>query len=144
MCTHQKQMNSNNFNIFVGDRSYKTNFFLQFKSPRIETKFREETFTRNRYSLKGFAIFTLLLFSIHFMTTDCFAFYHSCGHTNLLVSAMVSTVIVLVALHFRTNRKLIQILMIIFSIYFYIRVLEVFEYHTSLIVITVYTSIASK
>jgi len=137
-------MSSYNFNIFVGDRSYKTNFFLQFQSNRTERKFREDTFKRNSYPLKGFIIFSLLLISAYFTTTDCYMFYHSCGHPYLLISAMISAMAALVGIYFKIKHFYIQIFVMVLSVYFHMSFLENYGYHTSLLLITLYASIASE
>jgi len=136
-------MNHNNSNIFVGDRSYKTNFFLQFQSNRTERKFREDTFKRNSYPLKGFIILSLLLISIQFTTTDCYVFYHSCGHPYLLISAMISAILSLTGIYFKIKHFYIQIFIMILSIYFHMSFLEGYSYHTALLLMTLYASIAS-
>lgn len=137
-------MSNNNSNIFVGDRSYKTNFLLKFKSSRMERKFREEAFIRTRYSLRGFLVFSLLFLAVHFMSTDCYTYDYSCRHQSLILMTMAFIIATLGGLHFKIKHLAIQMFMTLASVYFNILFIEGYSYHTSLIMMTVYTSVASR
>lgn len=135
--------NTNNSNIFAGERSYKTNFFLQFLSPQTEQKFREESFIRNRFSLQGFISLTICYLAINFMQTDCFIFAHSCDHIFLLVFSMLSLISALISLQFRIYPIIAQVSLIPTILYLYVVFLERYRYEAAVILMTLYTTLAS-
>lgn len=55
-----------NSNIFVGDKSYKTNFFLQFYSNKSENKYSKDLFKRTRYILTILLVLHLLLIIVNY------------------------------------------------------------------------------
>jgi hypothetical protein len=133
-----------NSNIFVGDRSYKTNFFLKFNSKRTEGKFVEESYIRTLYSLYGFLIATIIAIVINFMSTDCFLYYISCHSEGLLISTLIIIMATFVAISLKWRPLVVRILIMISSIYPVTILFEIYNYHTALVLIAAYTSVASK
>jgi len=136
---------ANNSNIFAGDRAYKTNFFLQFLSKPTEKKFREETFIRNRYSIQGFLILSLCYVIINFMRSDCYLLNYCCLNPGLLLCSLASLVIALFCVQFKSvlRIKILQIAMIPVSMYMYSTFLDKYSYDTAMILMTLYTCLAS-
>jgi len=136
-------MNKNS-NVFTGERGYKTNFFLKFKSERIEDKFLEDTFIRNRFTIQGFLFFSLLLLFLHYMLSDCYIVNSYCNHEILLISCLICHIAGFICLHFRLFHNSVRITMLLASIYVHILILDKYSSDISLVLITLYTSIASK
>ena len=64
--THQQQVRENsikkdNWNLFVGDPRYKTNFFLQFLDSSLYTLYENHILAISYYSVRFFIIFICLL-----------------------------------------------------------------------------------
>lgn len=136
-------MKSSNHNIFVGDRPYKTNFFLKFRSARTETKFLQEVFIRNRFPIQGFLFFTLLCLALQFMTSDCFQYDTNCRYRGLLLITMGLVVLGFALLRIRRSPYYLRACILAMSIYPQVLILDRYHYDTALILLSIYTSIAS-
>jgi len=136
---------SNNSNIFAGDKAYKTNFFLQFLSKQTEQKFREETFSRNRYSIQGFLTLSLCYMIINFMQSDCYLLNYCCLNRELLLFSMFSSVLALFCVQFKSSLrlKILQLSLLPVSMYMYSTFLDKYSYDTAIILMTLHTCLTS-
>ena len=136
-------MKTNN-NIFVGERGYKTNFFNIFKSPRIEQKFCEEIFIRNRFPIQGFFLSSFVFIISYFLSSDCYLIQNYCRHEYLLVVSMLSCISAFAGLFFKLPPAYIRILTIFMSLYPHIIIIENFSFDLALVLITLYTNLSSN
>jgi len=133
-----------NYNIFVGDKSYKTNFFLQFRSPRIERKFQEEVFSRNKYSLQGFLFLSLVGLVLHYMNGPCFQFYSECKNEGALLVSMLAIIASFIAIYTGSSFIILAFLLSFVTSYPTIAFADFLSYHTSILASMSYISLMGK
>ena len=75
---------NSNYNIFVDDRRYKTNFWLQFEKSCSEDKFRKTIYNRTRNILRGVIILLLTVLFFIYLT----GFILSIGLTTISMVAI--------------------------------------------------------
>ena len=62
-------MEKKNWNLFVGDNTYKSNQVLEFVSPYTFDKFKHDKFQRYKFLIRGFACVTALGWMVVYMMT---------------------------------------------------------------------------
>lgn len=72
----EKIINKENWNYFVGDQDYKTDHFLNFKSPVTQMQFEKHVFASSAYSLRGLLLIVALL---------SYLIFHSISLVTILV-----------------------------------------------------------
>ena len=122
-----------NHNLFVGDKAYKTNFHLNFISSKIESKFREDIYTRTRFSLLGFMVMSLAVLCTIYMSSSCFHFHEKCKNDKLTFLTMVSLVIGILFIKFNFNPYLIRGILAINSLFYNIYFFDHYQYHTAVL-----------
>ena len=123
-----------NHNLFVGDKAYKTYFYLDFLSPKTEFKFREDTYTRNKFSLIGFMVTSLIVLSVIYMSSTCFQFHAKCKHDGLTFFTMISLVIGIILVEFNYHPNAIRGVLMINSLFYNIYFFDQYQYHTAVLI----------
>ena len=123
-----------NYNLFVGDKAYKTNFYLDFLSSKTEFKFREDAYARNKFSLVGFMVISLVVLVSIYMSSICFQFHAKCKHDELTFFTMISLVMGIVFVRFNFNPYVIRGILMINSLFYNIYFFDQYQYHTAVLI----------
>lgn len=133
-----------NYNIFVGDKAYQMNFFLDFKSRKSETKFQEDALSKTQQILNVFILFSSLLVVWSIVSTLCFNFNQ--GSRFSLISAISLICLFLGLFLARTGnpRFIINLILLFPTGFIYLIILDATKYQVGLYVIVAYSTILSN
>ena len=131
-------------NLFAREKSYRTNFFLEFKNPKTESKFRADLHSHAIYALVGFLVLSILIIMAQFMDSTCFRYSTNCKLEYLTIFTMLATMGSLILIHKNQSLHLIRMLMLILSIYMHLSILDRFEYTAALLLVVIQTTISTS
>jgi hypothetical protein len=134
-----------NYNIYAGDRAFRTNFFLQFHSDRVENRYRNDVFMRNKYALIGYVVLSFIGVIVSYYLSDCFIYYKSCKYSGILILSMLSAILAIYCIqNKKTTIWFIELALLIMTLYPNILFLDFEYYLLSLFSIAFYNFIGGK
>ena len=131
-------------NLFARERSYRTNFFLEFKNAKTEARFRQDNHSHAVYSLVGFLIISIIIIMGQFMDSTCFRYSTDCKLEYLTILSLISTMGSLVLISQNQSLHFIRALLLIISLYMHLSILDRFEYTAALLLIVLQTTISTS
>lgn len=132
-----------NHNLFVGDRAYQTDFFLNFKSGKSEHKFQSDTFARTKFFLQGYVIISFIYLIWSFFNSTCYNFYHNCKHPVFVIVSMTCLISTFPTIK-NSQALLTRLLLLIPSLYIHLILIDTYNYHLTAHLIVIQTALASK
>lgn len=134
---HIESKKGKNWNLFAGDLEYRTNFYLQFRSPFTFNRFQQDIFQRKRLPIKcSIWVLLILVLIIHYisevrMTLYSYIglslhipihFYINAKYTPMYARSLwlIAEIIFQVDLLYNAQYSTIKILLLIFNIWTFI------------------------
>jgi hypothetical protein len=133
-----------NYNIYVGDKAYQMNFFLDFKSKKSETKFQDDALSRTQQILNVFIIFSSLLVVWSIVSTLCFNFDQGSRFSFISAISLICLFLSLFLSRTTNPRFIINLMLLIPTSFIYLIILDIIKYQLGLYVIVAYSTILSK
>lgn len=130
-------------NLFFDEKSYRTNFFLEFKSSKTEARFRRNQHAHSVHGLIAYLICSIIIVTAQFMDSTCFRYTIDCKLEWFSILSLLSALAALVLIHFRQNLHIIRVLLMIISLYLHLNILDRFEYTAGLVLIVLQTTIST-
>lgn len=130
-------------NLFTHEKTFQTNFFLEFKNSHTENRFRQDQHSRSVHALIGYLVLSIVIVTFQFMDSTCFRYSVNCKLEWLTIFTLIAAITSLVLIHRKQDLHIIRLLLLIISLYHHLSILDRFEYTAALVLIVIQTTVST-